>query len=832
MKGTARALFALAIVAAHCSAGGTLAGSSATGEGLKQGVGSLVSEWYLSLKTSKGYCGLVTATDAAGGYGFAIVCNNKYPQYDSTFAVLLPDNNSSGGYVSGIDVTEGKVSAATLGDAAARGHGSTGGSLTDASAPIIVSSGWEVRLLARSAGLCNTPPVPSPSGLDREQPSVLVAGGDLPAAASASGRSLSAQRMAAMMQVIRSWIRSWRCAMPGVWKCSKEYPVEGCDDEDSSNIDGNDGGGCSGGSRRNGNTDCGEEADGFSLRRWWCRDNNRGQPVGLMRDLPPRPVICALGQPSGLSYKILKTNLKDGESVDLDKEWIYLMEGDKYCTLADVAGLSAIVSCHLDAPGWTGYKFQLQRLSYPRSQLHSLLTGSPCGVRLPGLPGLHDMECQAGEQAGRVPEVDLVLQTPGSQLAAGVVVGLSTFSPGLMGAELQRCCPHPASPHIILCEPPPPGPVANECWFQVYDVKIASPPLAKDSASTAATITGAADKVSDDSEHAAVGLIPRITETDPWVEAALEQVSSGRGFGDFLLSFLRALQLEMSPSGMDPDLESGSEFPSVIRRDAYGGTRVRHRSLLSWLGLGRGMRKAADAVEEKRDGKAMDEGEGGVSERYRRWLLSVEGDWNADGRPDPQPGVLLERHDGNPDDLSVNGVQAAEVTEVATIGSATLAQGTPASALADRTDDQRHSRPEVTEETTADGMAVEPPLLVGFGATRKHWEWLWCVWPRPFGGVSCGRGVSMSAVGAAAPLGDGSLVMLMSRAFGRYCSVSLDGTLLCISAQASNASRNLFTLFMPSMPGAVVEAAATTAAARADGLRDGKDQANGVSGIS
>ncbi|GLI59033.1 hypothetical protein VaNZ11_000859, partial [Volvox africanus] len=525
MKGTARAFFALAFLAALCSARGTLAGdtrSSATGEALKQGVGSLVSEWYLSLKTSKGYCGLVVATDAAGGYGFAIVCNNKYPQYDSTFAVLLPDNNSSVGGVSGIDTTEGTESAAAQGDAAARERGSTGGSLTDASAPVVVSSGREVRMLARSAGLCNTPPRPSSSSVDGERPSVSAARGGLVAAASAPDVSLSAQRiwMAAMVQVTRSWMHSWGRAISGVWKCFKEYLAEGCNDEDSSNRDGTDGGGCSGDSHRNGSTGCSWlGADGFSLRRWWRRGCNRGQSVGLLRDLPPRPVICTLGQPSGLSYKILKTNLKDGESVDLDKEWIYLMEGDKYCTLADVAGLSAAVSCHLDAPGWTGYKFQLQKLSYPRSQLHSLLTGSPCGVRLPGLPGLHDMECQAGEQAGRVPEVDLVLQTPGSQLAAGVVVGLSTFSPGLMGAELQRCCPHPASPHIILCEPPPPGPVANECWFQVYDVKIAETSPAKDSASTAATITGATGKASDDTEHAAVGLTPWIGGTDPWVEA-------------------------------------------------------------------------------------------------------------------------------------------------------------------------------------------------------------------------------------------------------------------------------------------------------------------------
>ncbi|KAL6752569.1 hypothetical protein V8C86DRAFT_575005 [Haematococcus lacustris] len=44
------------------------------------------------------------------------------------------------------------------------------------------------------------------------------------------------------------------------------------------------------------------------------------------------------------------------------------------------------------------------------------------------------------------------------------------------------------------------------------------------------------------------------------------------------------------------------------------------------------------------------------------------------------------------------------------------------------------------------------------------------------------------------PLEDGDLIMLQSKAFGRYCSISVDGTLLCVSASPSNASRNLFTL--------------------------------------
>ena len=52
----------------------------------------------------------------------------------------------------------------------------------------------------------------------------------------------------------------------------------------------------------------------------------------------------------------------------------------------------------------------------------------------------------------------------------------------------------------------------------------------------------------------------------------------------------------------------------------------------------------------------------------------------------------------------------------------------------------------------------------------------------------------VAAVAGAVPLGDGSLVLLSSRAFGRYCSVSIDATLLCWSPAPSNASRNLFLL--------------------------------------
>lgn len=46
------------------------------------------------------------------------------------------------------------------------------------------------------------------------------------------------------------------------------------------------------------------------------------------------------------------------------------------------------------------------------------------------------------------------------------------------------------------------------------------------------------------------------------------------------------------------------------------------------------------------------------------------------------------------------------------------------------------------------------------------------------------------------PIADGDTVQLESKWASRWCSVSVDGTLLCISSQPSNATRNLFTIGM------------------------------------
>ncbi len=57
---------------------------------------------------------------------------------------------------------------------------------------------------------------------------------------------------------------------------------------------------------------------------WW----------GGVRDVAPAAVACALGQPAAGAFRVFKTSLKAGEGLDLAKEWVYLQEGDKFCTMA------------------------------------------------------------------------------------------------------------------------------------------------------------------------------------------------------------------------------------------------------------------------------------------------------------------------------------------------------------------------------------------------------------------------------------------------------------------------------------------------------------------
>ncbi|EFJ50568.1 hypothetical protein VOLCADRAFT_116730 [Volvox carteri f. nagariensis] len=793
---------------------------------LEAGNGSPISEWYFSLKTSKGYCGLVTATAAAGGNGYAIACNNKYPQYGSSFAVLLPDGGVSS---DGGGAAAAATAAAAAGNALQKhggGGGTDGSLLTDASAPVVVTSGQAVRLLSRSAGLCNSPP----ALLQSPRPDRAVAAPPPPATPRLTGTVYEPYAWdSIVLQAARTahlWLDVVRCGVARTMRCHKGYSPGGRE-------------------QGSGAADVSSGPCGGSWCRWWCEgclrgrtagasgngkkedeDNGYGAASAVVGDAPPRAVICSLGQPPTVSYKIFKSDLKDGASVDLDKEWIYLREGDKYCTLADVAGLSAAISCHLDYPGWSGYKFQLQTMSYPRSQLHSLLTGSPCGVRLPGLSGPHDVVCQGGEQEGREAEVELVLQTPGSVLAAGVVVGISTFSPGLMGAELQRCCALTASPHILLCEPPPPAsvPVANECWFQMYDVKIESPtPSPRNGGAAREEINGAAAAAAaaagDGETPSGPGVGTATALKEPHHAAA--RVRGSSRFGSFLLSFLRSLQQEMSPAGLDPDLISeyaasdflplDSESNAVAgsqedaTADAAAGGSSSSSPLARWwseeqrrrllplprirLEVVRRVEAAGDDTEQGHE----DGGKGGEGEASRRTILGVSGgaarrlhhrdsDLDLDGQGGPQAQVVVQCNDGGDVSGDGGGGRQPSADSAAAAAAATAMQSTAAvqGAAAAAAGALWRSEGAVAVAAAAEWVAAVPPAQgqQRRGAGRWDWPWSW-------------------VVGAAAPLGDGSLVMLLSRAFGRYCSVSLDGTLLCVSAQASNASRNLFTLIMP-----------------------------------
>ncbi|PNW74796.1 hypothetical protein CHLRE_12g509450v5 [Chlamydomonas reinhardtii] len=648
----------------------------------------LTQAWYFSLKTSKGYCGLVPLSTTAGGYGFAISCANKLPVYDSQFTLLSADAPSSPGGAAWAGADAAAVEAAAGPAAGQRGHhgymtdeahrvrlllaggadprahlqdgelGSAAGAATiareagaaaagaapvhDPNAPVVVTSGTPLRLLSRSAGLCGSVPPPGRASSQQQRPQQQQ---QQQGAASQAGNTGSQARggpapaggFAACSRLLPAAWWAWlHCrALPALQaalhavsralQLPQTFPLlpapGACRDAAAA--------------APAGATGAGADAGG----------SGPGGPP-LLGDTAPWPVTCVLAQPGSLQWRLFKSDLKDNATVDLAVDWLYLMEGDKYCTLADVAGMTAVVSCHLDAPGWTGYKFQLQTMSYPRSRLTSQLTGGDCSVRLPSLPPPHDWACGGAGQPpspDRSPDFDLVLQTPGSALAAGVVVGITTYSHGLVGNQLQRCCPMISSPHIIFCAVAAPGSAPPaECWYQLYDVKLLR-------VVEALSATG-------------------IQEQDPDVDGASTRLSGsgsgglqGRGFWG---AFSRSLFAEMSPVATDPDSDDADEQSSSRTGGAAGVER------------GGGQEEAG---------------------------------------LDPEDG-----HEG--------------------------------------------------EEV---GLVAE--LAAAAGRLRFPWD-------------------------AVVPISDGSLVMFMSKAFARYCSVSVDGDLLCVSAQASNASRNLFTLRLPPLP--------------------------------
>lgn len=335
-----------------------------------------------------------------------------------------------------------------------------------------------------------------------------------------------------------------------------------------------------------------------------------------------------------------------------------------------------------------------------------------------------------------------------------------------MSSEIQRCRAQTASPHILLCESPPPGLVASECWFQLYDVKIAVPALEPvpseevDVAPVAAAVDVEIGALSDDWLSVAgsdAGAVPTTTTTT-----------------SFLHSFLRALQREMSFSDSHPDvLDSWADSSSSggftqVSSDRPHGTfapglgrfawRV-SRFLLPRIEL---VPKAAAMGPEAEwwrslavlEGKESDEG---VRRPRRRRLLGSEQDLDPDSGPNPQPTRELSLPDGDAGSSGSN----------------------------------KHGRGPVHAHAGQQSGVTDM-----VGGPYSKWLWPRAFWAR-FLGACSGSGVASVELATAAPLSDGSLVMIYSRAFSRYCSVSLDGTLLCVSAQASNASRNLFTLVMP-----------------------------------
>ncbi|KAG2452501.1 hypothetical protein HYH02_002740 [Chlamydomonas schloesseri] len=670
------------------------------------GLGLPISAWYFSLKTSKGYCGLLPLSTAAGGYGFAISCANKYPVYDSQFTLLAaeaPPAAPSGGsgwadaasQAAGTDTgTEGvgggvrrataAVAAAEAGqqglsanpglqeglewaveveagqlegqperrgsmtdealrvrrllsgavdprahtehDAAVSRAAAAAGSMEgdsttprfhDPNAPVVVISGTPLRLLSRTAGLCGSVPTPGRGGLQQQEPEQEEQP-QRPDNGDTWYAWLRCQVLPALQWALNALSRALRLPIPQPFSLSLPTAC-----------------GTAGGAAGHG-----------------------AMQVPRVGDTAPWPVTCVLAQPGSLQWRLFKSDLKDNATVDLAADWLYLMEGDKYCTLADVAGMTAVVSCHLDAPGWTGYKFQLQTLSYPRSQLASQLTGGDCSVRLPSLPPPHDWACGGPGQPpapDRSPDFDLVLQTPGSALAAGVVVGITTYSHGLVGNQLQRCCPMTSSPHIIFCEIPAPGSAPpGECWFQLYDVKLVR------------SLAGSRE--------------------DPGLLSLSDRGAGGGGTG--------------------------------------GGGRVGSS--------GGGVRQG-----------------GGFWGAFARRLFE-------EMAPVGLPGMQEEEE---------------EEEEEVSSGVRVVAPGVQAKVGRGK-EDAEFEGGQLEEEEEEEEVGLVTELAAAAGRLRFPWD-------------------------AVTPITDGSLVMFMSKAFARYCSVSVDGDLLCVSAQASNASRNLFTLRLP-----------------------------------
>lgn len=332
--------------------------------------------WYFSLKTSKGYCGLVPLSTTAGGYGFAISCANKLPVYDSQFTLLSADAPSSPGGAAWAGADAAAVEAAAGPAAGQRGHhgymtdeahrvrlllaggadprahlqdgelGSAAGAATiareagaaaagaapvhDPNAPVVVTSGTPLRLLSRSAGLCGSVPPPGRASSQQQRPQQQQ---QQQGAASQAGNTGSQARggpapaggFAACSRLLPAAWWAWlHCrALPALQaalhavsralQLPQTFPLlpapGACRDAAAA--------------APAGATGAGADAGG----------SGPGGPP-LLGDTAPWPVTCVLAQPGSLQWRLFKSDLKDNATVDLAVDWLYLMEGDKYCTLA------------------------------------------------------------------------------------------------------------------------------------------------------------------------------------------------------------------------------------------------------------------------------------------------------------------------------------------------------------------------------------------------------------------------------------------------------------------------------------------------------------------
>ncbi|MEW5298445.1 MAG: hypothetical protein WDW36_001568 [Sanguina aurantia] len=187
-----------------------------------------------------------------------------------------------------------------------------------------------------------------------------------------------------------------------------------------------------------------------------------------------RPGRSGVGGSSHGVFSAYKKDLAYGVPIDLDRDWLYLKEGDSFCTLDDVNGTKSQLSCSLET-SYYATMVQLLRVALPSTTLTSLSTRRPCGT---SSTGDGDMMCRNSKDDPRTNVFSLLLATPGG--CTGVWGCLHAFSPGLTGTPLQHCCPSPTSPHVVQCTTnPPPAPAAAaaattplppECWFYLTRV--------------------------------------------------------------------------------------------------------------------------------------------------------------------------------------------------------------------------------------------------------------------------------------------------------------------------------------------------------------------------